>query len=97
MIQEMIKLRQMLDAEGIKWHDKSDKERNLYSIDRTHFDYRGYSFSAIHGYATYGGYSSWTGKDDEKIELMTNAYNDGNPVGWLSAEEVMRIVKGETE
>lgn len=97
MTPEMNKLRRMLDAEKIEWHDASDKDvQDIYHIDRTHFDYRGYSWSVIHGYGSYGGISSW--HDDEGLlEMMSNGANDGDPIGWLNAEEVMEYVRGDRD
>lgn len=96
MTNEMIKLRTMLTAEGIPWEDASDKADDIYHIDRTHFEYRKYSWSIIHGYGTYGGHSLWNDdKDEGKLELMSNAVNGGDPVGWLTADECMALVKGE--
>lgn len=93
MTSEMVKLRRLLDAEGIAWVDASD-EKSIYHIDRTHFRYRRYRWSVIHGYGTYGGKNHWD-KDMGLLELRSNGAGNGDPIGWLTADEVMRLVKGE--
>ena len=92
MTKEMYELRKMLDAEGIDWHDAS--ELGIRPIWRTHFEYRGYHWSVIHGYGTYGGFSS-IDADRGLLEVMSDAINNGEPIGWLTAERVMQYVKGE--
>ena len=92
MTKEMRELRKMLDAEGIDWHDKS--EFGLCPIWRTHFEHRGYHWSVIHGYGTYGGFTS-IDADKGLLEVMSDAINNGEPVGWLTAERVMQYVRGE--
>ena len=86
MCNEMIKLRKMLNDEGIEWSDVSC----LYflTINRTHFEHRKYHWSVINGYGTYGG-------DEGLLELMSNAVNGGEPIGYLTAEECMAYVRGE--
>jgi hypothetical protein len=80
MVEEMVKLRQMLNEHHIKWVDKSDMQ-----IDRTHFYYRGFHWSVVNGYGTYG-------EDEGLLELMSNAVNGGEPIGYLTADEVMKMV-----
>ena len=92
MTKEMRELRKMLDAEGIDWHDKS--EFGLCPIWRTHFEHRGYHWSVIHGYGSYGG-PSFLQDDKGMLELMSNAVNKGDPIGWLTAEEAMQYVRGD--
>lgn len=89
MNEEMKKLRALLDAENIEWEDKSDN--SIYPICRTHFTYNGQRWSVIHGYGSYGGYSPITESDRGLLE----AYDfSSDPIGYLTAEEVMRYVKG---
>ena len=85
---EMKKLRALLDAENIEWEDKSDY--GIYPICRTHFSYNGQRWSVIHGYGTYGGYSSFS---TDRGLLEAYNFND-EPIGYLTAEEVMHYVKG---
>ena len=96
MTHEMQLFRQMLDAEHIKWHDASEPEDSLCYICRTHFEYRGYDWSVIYGFGTYGG-PSYLYDDKGLLELMSNAVGDGNPIGWLTAKEAMQYVRREKD
>ena len=93
MTKEMYELRKMLDAEGIDWHDKS--ELGLRPIWRTHFEHRGYHWSVIHGFGTFGGFDYFGHEDKGLLEVMSDAINNGEPIGWLTAERVMQYVRGE--
>lgn len=88
MNEEMKKLRTLLDAENIEWEDKSDN--SIYPICRTHFSYNGQRWSVIHGYGSYGGYSSFS---PDRGLLEAYNFND-KPIEYLTAEEVMQYVKG---
>lgn len=90
---EMVKFRKMLDDEGIEWKDASSLD--MYPMWRTHFDYRGYWWSVIHGYGSYGGFNSFECIDKGLLEVMSEAINGGEPVGWLTAEQVMAYVRGD--
>ena len=92
MTEEMIKFRKLLDENGIEWHDASDPVEDFYRIDRTHFEYNKFHYSVIHGCGTYGGYSIWDNRDEGLLELMSNAINRGNPIGWLTADEAIQII-----
>ena len=94
MTREMELFRKMLDDNGIEWHDAS--EMDAYPITRTHFNYRGYDWSVIHGYGSWGGYSRLK-RDDGLLELMSGAVNDGEPVGYLTAKEAFDYVIGDKE
>lgn len=88
--EEMKKLRQMLDEKNIPWHDASDvmsgsKDWPMW-ICRTHFEYNGLKISVVNGFGTYGG---WDGANSGMTE-------DNEPVGWLKAEDIMKIL-GEKE
>lgn len=52
---EMKKLRKKLDKEKIKWRDDSDNISEMFWMCRTKFEYKGHSFSVIHGIGSYGG------------------------------------------
>lgn len=93
-MKEMDKFREMLNSEGIKWKDASCD--GYLPITRTHFSYRGEHWSVIHGYGTYGGFNRIE-KDKGLLELMSDAVNGGEPIGYLTAEETMMIVRGEQE
>lgn len=111
MCEEMKKLRSELDRRGIEWKDVSsimpefaidemvskgvDRQIADSSIFRTHFEYNGYDFSVIYGYGTYGGIEPFTGIDRGLLECMTEKVNGGEPVGHLTAAEVIAIVEKE--
>lgn len=98
---EMKKLRQMLDEKNIPWHDASDvmsgsKEWPMW-ICRTHFEYNGLKFSVVNGFGTYGG---WYGAnpgmtEDKNMGLLEIVIEDNEPVGWLKAEDIMKILGGK--
>lgn len=94
MTKEMELFRKMLDDNGIEWHDASDTY--AYPITRTHFNYRGHNWSVIHGYGSWGGYNRFT-EDEGLLELMSDAVNGGDPVGYLTAKEAFDYVRGDTE
>jgi hypothetical protein len=88
MPQEMIKLRQMLDDMGIEWEDvsshyKFDESLIDLSIYRTHFEHKDRHISVIIGHGTYGG-------DKGLLEMWDG---NGEPEGWLTAEEVIERIK----
>lgn len=95
MTQEMIKLRELLDEKKIKWWDCSFSggDTPFVRIDRTHFKYRGFEWSVVHGFGSYGGWS-YNRENEGLLELMSEAVNDGEPVGWLTAEQVIEYVLG---
>ena len=96
MCNEMIKLRQMLNDRGIKWEDASTVYYQFkFYIHRTHFTFNGIDYSVINGSGTYGGYISF-GHNEGLLELMGGEINGGYPVGWLTAEQVLKEV-GVTE
>lgn len=90
MVKEMERLRVLLDTEGVEWEDASDAGEYC-QISRTHFMYRGQKWSVIHGYGTYGGLDSTTGVDSKLLEAWN--FKD-EPIGFLTAEEVMEYVRG---
>lgn len=89
---EMIKLRKYLDEEGIKWKDASSRNR-LWWICRTHFEMNGYRWSVVNGYGTYGGSGILDENNQGLLELMCDYVNDGEPVGWLKAYDVIDYIK----
>lgn len=109
MCNEMIKLRKELDRMGVKWKDVSSitpetliDEMVSKGIDRlyadttmfrTHFEYGGYKYSVIYGFGSYGGKDVFTGHDSGLLECMTEKVNGGEPVGHLTAEEVIQIIE----
>lgn len=98
MSKEMMKLRKMLTKSGIEWYDCSDPvttSLNGISLEiyRTKFYYKECAWSVIHGFGTYGGWSSLKA-DEGLLELMSDSVNYGEPVGYLTAEKVMDYVMG---
>ena len=96
--EEMQKLRQYLDAHEIKWEDDSDDpsfdvgEFDLW-ICRTHFKLSGHEVSVINGSGTWGGFRLSENNNQGLLEMMADKVNNGNPLGHLSAEECIRILK----
>jgi len=88
---------EMKKLNKIKWKDKSDdletasEEYNLY-ICRTQFWYKGNFYSAINGLGTYGGYYSNEENNAGLIELMSSQINGGEPVGFLTAEDCIKLI-----
>lgn len=89
---EMAQLRNYLDYLGIDWEDNSSTGSLDVVVERTRFEIRGSLVSIIHGYGTYGGYDVYSQRDEGLLEIMTELYNNGEPEGSLSAEEVGTIV-----
>lgn len=94
MTNEMRLFQKMLDKNNIEWEDNS--EYGSFPITRTQFNYRGYRWSVIHGFGTYGGYSHFD-QDKGLLELMSEAIDDGYPIGYLTAKEAFELVKGGAE
>lgn len=98
MVEEMTKLRKLLTEQGIEWHDASTPPDCPIQIDRTHFDYKGSSWSVINGFGTYGGYDSHFNKKNlGLLELMSAAVNEGEPLGFLTAAAVIKLVLQQEE
>ena len=107
---EMIKLRDKLDKRGIKWKDVSEitpesvikkmVEKGLdrkfadTTIFRTHFEHDNYKYSVIYGFGTYGGVDVLSGHDFGMLECMTEKINGGEPLGNLTAKDVLDIIDG---
>lgn len=88
---EMLELRKELDALGIQWIDDSDVYETWW-ICRTKFYIGTTQWSVIHGMHTYGGVD-FRGVDNGLLELMTSDYNNGDPVGFLTAAEIVDRIK----
>ena len=103
--EEMAKLRNWLDEQGIKWEDMSEDllhgspiepDRESWVV-RTRFIVNNKNSSVINGFCTYGGY------------MFNNEDNDGlleewglfeHPTGNLTAEDIINKIKqisGEKE
>lgn len=88
MPEEMIKLRNVLNSREIPYLDRTEKPGFALmdlTIYRTWFIYKGKQWSVISGYGTYGG-------DKGLLEVMVDDYN---PMGSLTAQEVIMLMDGE--
>lgn len=79
-MEEMKKLRDLLDSMHIEWTDHS--EMGLYSIMRTWFEFNGIEWSCIYGFCSYG-------HEQGLLELWDNK---NEPIGYLTANEVIEII-----
>jgi hypothetical protein len=85
---EMTNLRNSLNARNIHWIDRTEKPSFSLldlTIYRTWFMYKGKEWSVISGYGTYGG-------EKGLLEVMVDDYN---PMGSLTAQEVIMLMDGE--
>lgn len=101
MTEEMAKFRKLLNDNMVPWHDASkiNQFEAPYApcntdIYRTHFEWRGYKWSVINGFGSYGGWNSIDQKNKGLLELMSEAVNGGEPVGYLTADEAIKLVLG---
>ena len=91
---EMEDLREYLTKHNIEWWDKS-YTKDEYWICRTHFMINHNNWSVIHGFGTYGGICTFSNRDWCLLELMTSALNGGEPIGNLSAKQVIEYIEQE--
>ena len=89
---EMQKLRDYLDSKNITWNDISDNHYDTCWICRTHFMIHHDTWSVIHGYGTYGGFFE-IDNDTGLLELMTSSLNDGDSIGFLTADMVIQYIE----
>ena len=87
MPEEMILLRNALDARKIAWYNATDNLDRSFPfmnliIYRTKYEHGGSRWSVISGYGTFGG-------QDGLLELMID---NKEPIGNLTAEEVLRMM-----
>ena len=92
MPEEMILLRNALDARKIAWYNATDNLDRSFPfmnliIYRTKYEHGGCRWSVISGYGTFGG-------QDGLLELMID---NNEPIGNLTAEEVLRMMDGFSE
>ena len=82
--------------ECLKFYDDKISRRMLdTTIYRTHFIVNNHRCSAIYGYGTYGGYDPIFNQDSGLLELMPDLDNMGDPIGFLTAEEVIQKCFGD--
>lgn len=94
--EEMQVLRDWLTKNNITWYDVSSNPQGIDDcwICRTHFWLNGNKWSVVHGFGTYGGFSS-IDKDFSLLELMATPINDGDPVGYLTGKQVIEYIEKE--
>lgn len=100
--EQMQQLRKLLDEKNIPWEDRSEdmtheKEWPMWFC-RTWFEYKGIKWSVANGFATYGGWFGANPGASEKENLgLLELYDwQHDPHGWLTAEDVMKLIeKGE--
>lgn len=92
IVEEMKKLRGYLDEHKIQWTDASSQNCSFWMC-RTHFILRKNHWSVINGFGSYGGFSTFSPKNEGLLELMTSEVNGGEPVGHLTADEVIRYME----
>ena len=51
--------------------------------------------SVINGYGTYGGYSVFEHSNKGLLEVMSGILNDGEPIGFLTADELIKILQDQ--
>lgn len=90
MCEEMLKLRKWLDEQKIEWWDDSECIDTLYQMHRTKFMVDGNLFSVINGVGSYGGCVYVGAKNLGLLECWDEK---GAPVGYLTAEDVIKMVK----
>lgn len=89
--EEMQKLREYLNKHNIQWTDVS--EPYCFSwMCRTHFTLRNNHWSVINGYGSYGGFGTFSPNNEGLLELMTSEVNGGEPVGYLTADDVIKYM-----
>lgn len=92
IVDEMKKLRKYLDDHNIHWREVSHDTPDWW-ICRTHFEYKGFNWSVVNGYGTYGGIVPGTEINHNKLELMVECVDDNEPIGWLTAEDVIGYIE----
>lgn len=93
MVNEMLKLREMLNKEGITWKDASDRHLIMndkdYIIYRTHFVYNNFFYSVIFCNGSHGA-------NEELLECMRKDISRPNeyeePLGSLTADEIYKWI-----
>ena len=92
---EMKKLREGLTARHIPWQDYSEKGISTcdFWMCRTWFEYKDCRWSVIHGYGSYGGIASFNNQDEQKLECMCSLINGGEPEGYLTADDIFKLME----
>lgn len=89
VVEEMKKLRELLDKRGIKWQDNSEESDKItdYWICRTRFKFNGLEVSCINGRGTYGGFYGCN-SGDGNMGLLEAWIEGFEPIGWQTADDV---------
>ena len=96
IVEEMQKLREWLDQNGIEWKDISDEHFCYLWIVRTHFTYKDRHISVINGYGTYGGFNHFETDNKGLLEMMIGEIDENSvnePIGYLTADQVITYLK----
>lgn len=90
VVEEMKKLRELLDKKGIDWEDNSEDSEAFTDlwICRTRFKFNGLEVSCINGRGTYGGFYGCN-PDDGNMGLLEAWIEGFEPIGWQTADEVI--------
>lgn len=88
MVDEMLKLRDLLSKIGIEWHDASTPPDYPFRIDRTHFNYKGVNWSVIN----VREFDVFDNEHKGLLELASAAVNKGEPIKYLTADNVIKLV-----
>ena len=54
-----------------------------------------HKISVVNGDGTYGGYSWFEPENKGSLEVMSNILNDGEPIGYLTADELIKILQDQ--
>ena len=98
--EEMQKLRDWLNENGIEWLDASDDYTNVFLDEwniwmcRTRFMINNREISVINGHGSYGGYGVLTMKNHGFLEVM-GLFKQVR--GYLTAEEIIAEIKRQFE
>lgn len=100
VVEEMKKLRELLDEKQIVWEDISEDFSTSaipYKwICGTWFKYNGRGVTCINGIGTYGGCNASDNYKENRglIEMMIHGKDgEGKPIGYLTAEDCMEILE----
>lgn len=99
IVPEMQALRDYLTENRISWYDLSEDSEfpgmpNLSQyMCRTHFTINDQYISVINGSFSYGGVSIYDNENKGLLELWADKVNNGQPLGYLTAEDVIKIIE----
>ena len=79
---------------NITWVDRSENIGHGDWIVRTHFYIGKVKWSVVNGFGPYGGYYPEPKNNPGLLELLTDEMEED--IGWLTAEQIMRMVENDT-